>query len=609
MAKKIIYDATPAEYKPSAAGAALRGFGQGLFLEGYDEAQGVAGAALSPLNAASQYAESRDFARTADKAAAQEYPYIYNAAKAVGGVIPAAVGAVVTAPAKATAAAMPAINTAMGRILSAAKAAVPWGAATGLMASEGDAIDQIASTVGGGLLSGVTAGAFQGGAEGLRALRNSGIEKQAQGLFTRAMADDATPDELLATAQSYRSIGKGDVGVVADLGGAKTKDAITALGQSQGKAYSIMDKKFAPRNIGQQTRISQDIDDAFGQSGNFYKNLADQQAAARSAAKANYDAAYRAQVDFDDPVINELMKKVPDEAFLSAQKIANIRGYGQPVAATAKGANAAINSEGMDYVLRGLKDIESAAFRGGASNVGTATKDLRTQLQQRVFEINPALAQARKQYAGDMEALELAEAGKAFMRKSPNELAYEVSQISNEMLPFYQRGARESLLSNISRVSDSADTARKLSAIPAARENIAAVLRNPQAANRLAGQMGAESAMFQTASALKRGEQTGLGVGRLTAVEGTPFSNINRGGILERALNAITSNPQKAQAINERAAQMLTTGINSAEFNPLVQSYEKNIRDLMRQAMRAKMTGRITGAQVGAIPSNLLEVR
>lgn len=605
MARKIIYDNVQKVEAPSQIGAAVLGFGQGLMLEGYDEATGLSGAVLSPMNAQEEYTATRDITRAKDKIAAQEYPYTYGTAKAIGATAPA----IFTAPFSMGASAMPAVNTAMARILSASKTAAPWGALTGLLASEGDVVDQLASTAGGGLLAAGTGGLLQGGVEAVRALRSSGVPQQAQRLFTRAMSDDASPDELLTSAQQYRDAGKGNIGVVADLGGAKTRDAITALGQSPGKAYSIMESTFTPRNIGQQARISSDIDEAFGQSGNFYQNMAAQQQAAKTAANANYDAAYRAQVSYDDPVVRDLLNKVPDEAFASAQKVANMRGYGQPVAATAKDPNAAINTEGMDYVLRGIKDVESAAFRGGQANVGQSAKELRQALQSRVYEINPALAQARKQYAGDMEALELAEAGKGFMRKSPNELAYEVGQISDAMLPFYQRGARESLLSSVARVSDTADTARKLTAIPAMRENIATVLRNPQTADVLAQQMGAESAMFQTASALKRGEQTGLGVGRLASVEGTPFSNISRGNMLERVLNAVVANPAKTQAVNERAAQMLMTGINSPEFQPLVNAYGDDIRSLMRQAILAKSAGRLAGAQTGAIPSNMIEVR
>lgn len=607
----------PAPPPVSQKEAAIMAANQGLYFDFYDEAEGIYGGINRLLqgdtNVSDAYRQRRDQFRAKDVAAQQQYPDTYLASKTSAAIVPSLIAAPFTGGASASAS-LPYASTALGRVLTAARTAAPYGALSGYGASEGDWQDQFASTVLGGGAAAVTGGLLQGGVEGVRAgvnrLLPGSAGRAAQRNITRSLVDDAvTPDDLRSRAASMQTLGKGDVATLADLGGRKTQDTITALGQSPGRAYNVMSGLFAPRQQGQNLRIDSDIDEAFGARGNFYQKIDNLIAARDKASAAAYKQAYDAPVDYNDEIIGGLLNRTPREAFSRAQKVADIRGYNQNVEKLSKGGSS-LTTQGIDYIKRGLDDYVGSQYAAGRPEVGRAARDLRSDLLARVDELNPAYATARKEFAGPTQALEYMEEGAKFLNKSPQQIRYDMAEIGGGNVPFYQAGAQKQLQDTISRVSDTADAAKRIGNIQARRENIASVLQDTTKAQRFSDQLAAESQMFETAAALDRGKNTGLGVGRLAQVEGTPISELGSSRYLvTRALERLTQDPERLAGINAMTAERLMTPVGSPDFEKAAALYEGDLTRLLRQLIAARGLGASTGRAVGGVPSDVIEAR
>lgn len=560
-----------AKPKPSNIKTALIGFGQGLTMENFDELVGGASVPLALIGqGAGSYKGGRDYARALDKAAASENPYVYYPAYVAGAALPAALSF--------GASGLPQATSAMGRVGAAARAGIVPGAITGFGAATGDLTNTAISTGVGGLTGfaggGLLGGVMEGGRALINRLRPGSINRAANEIVTGGLLSDAlTPEELAANAAQMQSLGK--PAVLADIGGDKIRDTVTAVGQSPGRGYRIMQDVLEPRGRAQIGRVTENIDEAFGGQGNFFQNFDEAVKARSAAAGPAYRAAYEAPVNLDLPEIRQLLRQMPDEAFTRAQKIADIRQYGQDVAGMAGADNVVLNTEGADLITRGLRDYTDEAFRAGRGELGAASKDILNRFKSLTEEANPLLAEARKQYAGSTRALELMEEGRGFLNKSPADVAYTVQQIGEGNLPFYRMGAREQLLTSAAKVPESGNAARGIATIPAKRGNIEAVIGDAEKANRFIEQSLAEDILSKTEQALSRGQQTGLGFARMAEIEGSAANNLTKANIINRAINAVTQNPARTAAINEQVATRLMTP--ASQLDDLLSMYERQM--------------------------------
>jgi hypothetical protein len=596
------------KYESSSLESSALGFSQGALggvAKQIGAGLGAAGeAALTDATFGDAYNRRGEMFRMREKAAEEQYPVNYYGGMVVGG-LPLAMATMggSTAP----------LLSAGQRIKAAGQAAAPWGALAGYGASDGGMLDQLTGVatgaVGAGLLGGALQSLPEAGIAAYRRFAPNNIDRASTRNITKSLLSGGKQaDELSAAARDYGALGKNEA-VLADIGGAKMQDQITALGQSPDRSFGIMENVMKPRTRTQLDRVSRDIDEAFAGKGNVFQNLDLMKAERAAKAKPLYESAYLAPTDFGTPDIQGLLARVPEEAFSQAQKMANVRGYGQKVSATAAQPNAAINTEGMDYILRGLGDVKSSAYSSGSSGYATELKGLQNDLQNLVYAKNPLLREARKQYAGDTAAMEMVEEGRGLFAKSPQYVENYMQGVGagNEVFP--QEGLRSSLLDRLSSISDTANTARPLSEVAAKRDILTSVLRSPEKSNRLISQLDAETSMFGTATALERGKNTGLGVGRLAAVEGTPISNLSasRGNMLTRGIDAALSNPQRVASINEATASKLMTPIN--DVDPLIAAYGDDVAALMRQSLMARLLGTGAGISTGSAPQDFYRVK
>jgi hypothetical protein len=617
MAFREIELKEPTQAKPMTRfEAGLKGAEQGFGFNLADETYGGAAmlgklAQLDFSSAGPAYIAKRDLYREREDLARNQFPATYNTANVAGAVLPIAAATLATGGAATgpmVAARLPAVATAGGRITQAARLGAAQGAVAGYGASEGDPLRQVAQTAGGGVLGLAGGGIISGLTEGGRALINRfgprSIEKAAQQLTTKGLLGDAvTPDDLTANAQRMIDLGKNEA-VLADVGGAKMQDQITALGQAQGPQLRFMESVLSPRTEGQLGRITGDVNEAFGNKGNVYQSLDNMMEARRAAAGPAYKLAYEAPVDFGTPEVKGLLSKVPAKAFAEAQEIANVSGYNQNVPAIAGDETSAINTEGMDYILRGLNDVKGQAFNRGASGYGTKLNSLSKELTAEVYKQNPLLAEARRKYAGDTAAMEMVEEGKGLLGKGNQYTDYYMQGIGQGNEVFPQEGLRSALLERLSKVGKGNNTARPIDNFQGAQDIISSVLRSPEKAGRFFEQLGAETTMFDTASALARGRNTGANLGALSQVEGTPAANLAQGrsNLIFRGIDKLMSNPQRTMDVNEQAARNLMQPVSDSQI--FREAYENDIRLMMRNDLLSRATGKAFGRTFGDKPAD-----
>lgn len=207
-----------------------------------------------------------------------------------------------------------------------------------------------------------------------------------------------------------------------------------------GTARSVM----AQRNQGQLDRLGEAVARDLGPVENIPQRSADLLAQARTNAGPLYDQAYSApgadMVDLTDLADRPTFEKALREAYNEVldegldPSAAGIVQQGDSIMI------ASPSWQSLDYAKRGLDNIIERGIRQGDMPEVRRAQSMKATLLQRMDEVNPAYAEARRAYAGPAQERGFLEQGQQATRTRPDELSVELANLTPEQRQQMQLG-------------------------------------------------------------------------------------------------------------------------------------------------------------------------
>lgn len=398
-----------------------------------------------------------------------------------------------------------------GERMKGAAVGAPLGAATGLATH--------------GVLKGAEA-ALGGVAKGIRTLRNP--EEAA----IRKVADAFNLDETTAGRVQARLNTLGPQGMIADAGGENVLGTLRGAAGVPGVAKNRVMMSLKGRAEGEAGRISQatkmglNPQDYFAAEDAFLGKL-------QGPAKQVYQAAYEANPSVMTDKLSGLLKRpVMQGALKEAAELAGIEGSNlgpvskelteaarfasevgkmKPIGKVSEG----YSLETWDNIKRGLDSMiekESNEITGRLTNRGRLLSNLKNELTSALDTATGGdrslYAQARKQYAGDIEVLKALRDGKDFMKLAPERIARKLGEYSESAKEAYRSGAARAIADIAANVPDQASAAQRLFGKAITRDKIRAIFPDQKSAHEFARKMAAERRFAETKNYVGSGSRT-----------------------------------------------------------------------------------------------------
>lgn len=342
------------------------------------------------------------------------------------------------------------------------------GAISGAGQAEGGAQERITGAAIGAPLGGIGAGV-------------GGVAGRVVGKGYRSMVDAMFKPPERAGVESARQMVK--EAITADVG--DIDQAITMILQRTGKPYTLADvgpntrayldaayqipspgKKEADaflreRDKGMLSRLTSDIQEAFGSRAAFFDEFNALKTARGELGSKLYDRAFRIDIPVNTELTSILRTPSAQSAYERAARIAADRGIPLPKVTitpdgklvTPKGDEVkGINTEFLHFLKMGLDDV---IFTGKAPTSGigrtelAGQKDVRQRLLNMVDRNNPSYARARNYWADDTAAMDAMQQGRDFLRADFDELASDIRKMSLSEKEAFRLGAMQNLLDRI----------------------------------------------------------------------------------------------------------------------------------------------------------------
>ena len=398
-----------------------------------------------------------------------------------------------------------------GERLAGAASSIPLGAATGLGMH--------------GIVKGAEA-ALGGIAKGIRTIRDP--EEAA----VRKAAEAFNLDETTAARVQARLKTLGPQGMIADAGGENVLGALRGAAGIPGVAKNRVMMSLKGRAEGEGTRIEGAVkkglqpQDYFAAEDAFLGKL-------QGPAKEIYQAAYEANPSVMTNKLSGLLRRpVMQSALREASELAGIEGSGigpiskelteaarlaaevgkmKPAGRVAEG----FKLETWDNMKRGLDSMiekESNEITGKLTNKGRLLAGLKSELTNALDAATGGekslYAQARKQYAGDIEVLKALRDGKDFMKHPAEKISRRIGELSDSAKEAYRSGAARAVMDVVGSVPDQASAANRLFGKSITRDKIRAIFPDQKSANEFARTMAAEKRFAETKNYVGSGSRT-----------------------------------------------------------------------------------------------------
>lgn len=638
------------ENKPSAVAGIVSAM-QGPTLGFYDEAVGVAGAAveavgnLTPWGSGRSIGEAyklhRDGARASADAYIRENPTLGHVERAV-----ASIPVALVAPAGQVA------KTGSSLIGQAAKVGAGYGAVAGAGDSRatdapGIVKDMATGAAGGAVLGPVVAGGLTAAgaaakgilgqvakaAEGTRFADTvaklgitprveQSVHAEAAQKVAKAIERDAggrgeltNPLDIVASRRSKL----GQEATIADAGGQNTRQLLDTVATLPGKTKDVTERLIHGRQAGRADRLIDAAESGLGTNGaRLPQTLEALDAARKQAAGPLYNRVRQTTLPVD-PVLDSLLERSAN-AFGVAKRLAEVNGQKFTLDEAAPALNTLLNTRQqktvplsqLDTLKRSLHDIEQSHINpetGRLSELGNAYKDLRRELVAKIDSLTADhtgasfYKAARDAYAGPTELRAAANLGSQAMSKD----AWKISQMTDGMsaseLEAFRVGAFESLRKKLGTEGGQTQVL-KMWKEPATSEKLRELFGDQKSFRQFAAEV-AKEARLKRLESVGRGSQTAsraAGLGDLDTAAINEAGNAARSAVTGNVTGLVNSAAQawnKAstpESVRDEIGRLLTAkGEQGAKNLNEIRSIVEQI--LEERAKRAAQAGALSGSQ------------
>ncbi len=292
---------------------------------------------------------------------------------------------------------------------------------------------------------------------GPKALAN----QQARELIKEALENDATSvEEAVLYVLNKNTTGKPYT--LADLG-PNSQALLDAVNVLPGSGKKTAQQFLKARDSGILTRLSTDLQEAFGSRAGFFSEFKALQNARSATGNKLYERAYRNNVRISKD-LQELFKRPSMQSALQrAMNIASEEGVNLPkitFAANGRivGPNGttvkALPTRLLHYVKRGLDDevfVGKSPTSGAGKDLVNAAKSTRAQFLEILDNQNPSYKLARNYWSGKSAVMDAMQTGRDFLRADVDELADMLATMSGSEMEGFRLGAMQGILNEMER--------------------------------------------------------------------------------------------------------------------------------------------------------------
>lgn len=409
--------------------------------------------------------------------------------------------------------------------------------------------EKLTSTGVGGVVGGVLGTAAKAGAAGIRSLGNylareypENVMTQAVQAVLRRMHQDAAAGAAPSATDMIDLINaasaKGKPMTAADLGSKNVERLAGQTYRAGGTGSAAIDKFLDERDAGAAQRLSSDIAKYVKSGGSMY-NTTEALIKARSASGKPLWEQVRAMPGvwserlkqfLDAPVIREGLSRGQELDKLEAL------AEGRPVEANigitrdAEGNMVMTRAPSMRELhmakmgLDAMIADERNEITGRLSARGVALDKVREAYIAEIDSLDKhgIYKAARAAWQGPSKSLDAVRAGRGVFANSPDEIAAEFAKMSKSDQEFYRVGVADILREKLAKTGVSGDEAKSLIKNPWTRDQLRPIFRTDKEFDEFTNAVTAESRMFRTNVAVRRGgtaeqlaEDTGADAERL----------------------------------------------------------------------------------------------
>ena len=446
-------------------------------------------------------------------------------------------------------------------------------------------------------------------------------QQQARQLIKEAIQNDAkTLDEAFLYILNKNNNGKPFT--LADLEGGNTQQLLDVVNVLPGKGKGIAQNFLRKRDKGILTRLTSDLQEAFGQNAGYFAEFKALQNARFQTGNKLYNLAYKRNIKINNDLQELLKRPSMANALSKAKRIAAEESVDLPNITLKNGK--LVNAKGkkitslptrfLHYVKRGLDDeifIGRSPTSGSGKDYLNAAKGTRNQFLTFLDENNPAYKRARNYWSGKSSVMDAMTLGNSFLKGDVNELADEIANFSSSELEAFRLGAMQNMLNEIESGAERTSVQRLLKSPQ--REKLMR-LTFPNTAN---GKIKADKFINKlTDEIVMRDTSKGILSGSQTAVRGEFASRIKEEaqrtpitGITELVSRAISKDFQQISQsqTSEVAAQLanILTETNPTKLNVIKRDLaNKGIKNVVKNyipSLLPKLSSLIVNPQIGTV--------
>jgi len=309
---------------------------------------------------------------------------------------------------------------------------------------------------------------------------------------------------------------------IADLG-PNSQALLDVVNLLPGQSKQVASNFLKQRDKGILTRLSGDLQDAFGSKANYFEEYKALEIARKELGDKLYNRAYRKNVKVNSDLLGLLKRPSMKLAFDNAFKIANEEGQNigkyklTQNGLTLNGRKATnISTKFMHYMKRGLDDVvynSKSPISGTGKDLLNASKGTRIAFLDVLDEQNPAYKLARNYWSGKASVFDAMKEGRGFLTTDSNELADIISDMSKSELEGFRLGSMQGILSEIEKGSERTAMSRLLKS-PERQKLLKLTFPQTDAgkasANKFINNLESEVVMRETSKNVIGGSQTAI---------------------------------------------------------------------------------------------------
>lgn len=259
---------------------------------------------------------------------------------------------------------------------------------------------------------------------------------------------------------------------------------------------------------------------------------------AQKDASALYNSAFKANQQIESPVVDRILQTPAGKEALrrAVVKMQNQKALvsktdpeltealneaieaGQEIERTGYGVGRGFKLQTLDYIKRGLDDVEGRFVKLGdegaddARIIGNLKRELVAELDRLDTTPNKAYSRARQVHGTKMGNLDALAQGEAFMtgakKNHPRVIQEALEGMTQEERHLFRLGAAQAIKSRIGELVTRADATKKIADIPALERKLRLAFGDDDIFRRYMQMIKNEKAMFKTYADVLKGSQT-----------------------------------------------------------------------------------------------------